>query len=147
MPDPITLYHGLRDGTAEGFSFQDIKDHPEGIHLGTLAQARMRAGKRDVLEVRLRLDRVSRIPRVRDQEYTWASLLKRRSRKGDRVLVYLNRYEGLSIDSVEALAKQDTAKLERMPDKAFSRLAHDATDSYVVLDPDLVEIVGLAPPQ
>lgn len=138
MPE-LTLYHGVQGRVEDGFRLGGLETHPEGIHLGTLEQARMRAGRGDVLKVTLRLDRAGPIPRVRDQDGSWRRLLGRHARKGVGVLVYLNRYEGIGLNSAIAVSEMAAA---RSSDRVFRRLAPEARDSYVVLDPDLVRVEG-----
>lgn len=97
MPDAMTLYHGCRERLPDGFAFGDLRSNPEGIHLGRLEQARIRAGRGDILEVRLRLDHLSR-------------LLSRRKRSA-QVLVYLNRYEGTPLERAVEFSRIDDARL------------------------------------
>lgn len=143
MQDFIT-YHGLQGRRPRGFTFHGLDDHAEGIHVGTLAQARMRAAGGTVLKLRLRASAVSRIPRVRDQDGYWRTVLRRRARQGDRILTYLNRYEGIPTDRVIETLGHDL-DCARMTDAAFRKLVPEAQDSWIVLDPSLIEILGSVP--
>jgi len=134
-------YHGLQGRRPRGFTFLGLDDHAEGIHVGTLAQARMRAAGGTVLKLRLRGSAVSRIPRVRDQDGYWKTFLRRRARQGDRILTYLNRYEGIPADRVMKTLDRDLG-CKRMTDTAFRKLVPEAEDSWIVLDPSLIEILG-----
>lgn len=134
-------YHGLSGRRPRGFAFSGLETHPEGIHLGTLAQARMRAGKGTVLKVRVRASQVRRIPRVRDRDGFWRRFLRDKARNGCRILTYLNRYEGVPQHRVLETLGQDLGT-EHMSDAAFRKLVPEATDSWIVLDPGLVEILG-----
>lgn len=144
MSEELILYHGVQGERENGFRLGGLETHPQGIHLGTLEQARMRAGRGDVVKVSLSLDQINRrIQRVRDQDGSWRTLLKRHARQGRKVLVYLNRYEGIGLESASTLAQ--TADPSRLNDRVFQRLAPEACDSYVVLDPDLVQIKDWLP--
>lgn len=142
MTDHLTLYHGLSQPYGDSFRFEALSAHPEGIHLGSHHQAQMRAGPGQVIAVRLDLRRAGRISRVKDHPVSWAATLKRKQRAGCKALVYLNRFEGLSLDTVTALARADTGSIDHMSDRSFRALAPDAEDSFVVLDPEIVEILG-----
>lgn len=135
------VYHGLQGRRPRGFTFQGLHTHPEGIHVGSLAQARMRAGGGTILKLRLRSSAITRIPRVRDQSGYWKNLLRRRARQGDRILTYLNRYEGIPTDRVIKTLGRDL-DCARMTDAAFRKLVPEAQDSWIVLDPALIEILG-----
>ena len=145
--DDFIAYHGLQGRRPRGFAFGGPDTHPDGIHLGTLAQARMRAGRGSVLEIRVRASalRTSETARVRDRDGSWRDTVKTRSRKGQRLLTYLNRHEGLSTAQVEAICGIGLDRLERMGDRDFVRLVPEARDSWVVLDPSLVEIRRTVP--
>jgi hypothetical protein len=101
----------------------------------------MRAAGGTVLKLRLRASAVSRIPRVRDQDGYWKTFLRRRARQGDRILTYLNRHEGIPADRVMKTLDRDLG-CARMTDTAFRKLVPEAEDSWIVLDPSLIEILG-----
>lgn len=108
--EDFIAWHGCRDETPTRFGGLDT--HPQGIHLGSLAQARMRAGRGPLLKLRVRASRLCQpIPRVRDQEDSWRALLGRRARKGAQILAYLNRYEGLPTERVLALSEIPAGRL------------------------------------
>lgn len=139
--EDFIAYHGLSGRRPPGFTFSGMNIHPEGIHLGTLAQARMRAGTGTVLKVRILASKVRRIPRVRDRDGYWKDYLRRRARQGDRILAYLNRYEGIPVNRVIETRHADLS-CKALNDASFRKLVPEATDSWIVLDPDLVEILG-----
>lgn len=141
----ILLYHGLRDMPDPSVPLRlDSPDtRPEGLHLGTLAQATMRACGGAVAEISLRLP--ARVPRVRDRDGGWAATLRRHARAGRGVLVYLNRHEGLDDTDLARLADMPTDRVAALPDSAFRRLAPSAADSFVVLDPDLCTLRTVRP--
>jgi len=144
--DHILAWHGTVDPVAPGFRFDAVRVRRAGLHLGTLAQARMRTGRGSLIQVRLRLPQPYRaLPRVCDQAGAWTRLVARRRARGHQVLVYLNRYEGLGEASVLRLAGR-AGDPDRLGDAAFRELAPEARDSFLVLDPDLVSIAGVFPP-
>ena len=152
-PGDFIAYHGTQvrldaaDQLAR-FVFGDIAAYPEGIHLGSLAQARMRAGRNAVLEVVVRASRISGpIRRVRDPASNWKPRLRRARAAGHRLLVYLNRHEGITAETVERLDAAAHARLDRISDREFGRLVPEAEDSWIALDPDLLEIVRVVPPK
>lgn len=144
--DDFIAYHGLQARDAEGFAFGGLETHPEGIHLGTLEQAHMRAGRGAVLKLRVHASRLDGpAARLKDRDGSWRETVRRQARRGRRLLVYLNRHEGLPTERVIQLCDTDSERLAAMPDARFRALAPEAQDSWIVLDPDLVEIVGVAP--
>jgi len=59
-------------------------------------------------------------------------------------IVYLNRYEGVSANTIARLAASGRlAGLDRLPDRAFLRLVPEAEDSFVLLDPGRAGIIQL----
>lgn len=111
--------------------------------MGSLAQARMRAGKGAVLRVRIKLDHLNgSIPKVRDQEGSWEKLLKRRRSRRQVIVEYLNRYEGLPVERVIAISEKETSALSTMSDRDFAKLVPEAEQSWVILDPGLIEVLG-----
>lgn len=146
MSKPLILYHGSTTSLPGDFQFQCLADHRGGIHLGTIEQARMRAGKGPVLEVAFDIDQhAGSVPRVRDQSGYWTELLKRRAKRGQRALIYLNRYEGITTETAIALAAIDSDSVERMSDREFIKHAPEAQDSYVILDLSLVRVLRILP--
>lgn len=105
------------------------------LHLGTLEQARSRAG-RIVTKVTAR---VAPCARVTDRgENSWRTdRLARHERACRGWIVYLNRFEGLDLDRYLE-AKRTRPGLDELPDSAFRRLVPSARDSLVLLDPLLV---------
>jgi hypothetical protein len=139
-------YHGMQGRRPRGFLFGSLATHPEGIHLGTLSQARMRAGAGSVLKVRVRASAISASPsRVKDRDESWRDTVKRQYRRGQKILVYLNRHEGLPVDRVLELCKFPKSRILGMPDRQFRKAAPEAEDSWIILDPDLLEVLGTVP--
>ena len=110
------------------------------LHVGSLAQARMRGGRH---LHRMAIVPGIRVPRLRDTgDWSERRLMRHASRAP--VLVYLNRYEGVPLEEFE-IARQRAAavslSLEDLSDAAFRRLVPSAQDSWVVLDPACVRNV------
>lgn len=127
---PLKLYHG----TTPGFT---LRPH-EPIHLGTEQQATMRArGKVVAFAVTATL-----FKRTRDAVGDWGRQIAAARRQGYEGLVYLNRYEGIPLARVLALAEQGYAgdRLDALPDRQFRRLVPEAADSYLLLNGE-----GLSP--
>ncbi|MFZ3583724.1 hypothetical protein ACOI1H_16335 [Loktanella sp. DJP18] len=143
--EDFIAYHGLQGRRPKDFSFGCRKSHPEGIHLGTLPQARMRAGSGTVLKVLVRASALSQhrpVPRVKDRDDSWRNVVKRRAALGQQLLTYLNRHEGIPGERVMAMTALSKYKILTMPDRQFRKVAPEAEDSWIVLDPDLVRIIG-----
>jgi hypothetical protein len=139
----FVAYHGMQKTYSAGFTFGGLKTHPEGIHVGSLAQARMRAGSGTVLRVQVKVGHLhGAIPKVRDQELTWQKTLESRRGRRQVILTYLNRYEGIPVERVIIMSDEDPCVVDRMSDKNFAKLVPEAEHSWVILDPDLIEILG-----
>ena len=111
------------------------------LHAGTLAQARMRGGRR-MTRLTIRLERPTRL--VDRAECQWRRRrLMDAARRGAGIAVYLNRCEGIPLASFEearraAVGIRPWRRLDALPDRQFRRLIPDAADSLIVLDPILV---------
>ena len=106
----------------------------EGIHFGDIDQAKMRSSGY-LHEVALRSQNPKR---VKDQQ-SWKKTAQRARSAGADVLVYLNRYEGLSVDRVMDLIKDGTLdRLDDMSDAAVRKRIPEAQDSLLVLYPDII---------
>lgn len=109
-----------------------------GIHVGTRAQADMRSC---AFLHRVSLDvSPTRISRSKDTGGEWERAIKRAKRIGGHAIRYLNRYEGLALNSV--LADLD---LDGMSDAAFRKAVPEARDSLIVLDPERVRVEEVVP--
>ena len=141
--EDFIAYHGLQGRRPPGFAFGGLETHPEGIHLGSLCQARMRASGGSVLKVRVRASLIrGSVPRVKDHDWTWREMARRRARRGQMLLTYLNRHEGLPVERVIKLSETSKGDLLSMSDARFRKIAPEAEDSWLVLDPGLLEILG-----
>ena len=128
LDDPI-LYHG----TKKGANFDKLKTGIDGgIHLGSKAQAEMR-GTGKVYKIKPKLEKTKR---VKDTDGSWIPVIKKAKRQGYDSVVYLNRYEGLSTESIQKSRKLGYTheKLERISDSQFKKLFPESEDSYIVFD-------------
>ena len=110
------------------------------LHVGSLAQARMRGGRHIH---RMTITPGTRMPRLRDTG-DWGERRILRHAPRAPVLVYLNRYEGVPLEEFEAARVRAAAMsltLEDLSDAAFRRLVPSAQDSWIVLDPTCVRDV------
>jgi hypothetical protein len=132
-----TFYHGLPKGVdPEDFCFSALDTHPEGIHLGTWEQAHMRAGGGAILEVSL-LDSC-RPRRIKDRDGSWCHTNKRAASQGVMALTYLNRHEGISVESALRLGDLGLKRAADLSDREFLKLAPEARDSIILLCPTLI---------
>ena len=103
------------------------------LHVGTVAQARMRAGPACHL-TRIAVQGRINIIRMRDTgSWRKADLRRALSRKAD-VVVYLNRFEGIPLEEFDA-ARERVSDLDGLADAAFRRLVPSASDSLILLNP------------
>lgn len=110
------------------------------IHLGTLAQAAMRSGGKHLHLVEISMPRLKR---VQDHGHDRADQIRKARAAGYDGLVYLNRYEGIEVSSIEAaLAKNPGINLDRISDAAFRKLFPEASDSYLSFDPHHCKFLG-----
>jgi hypothetical protein len=130
----LTLWHGS-DRRIDRFT---DKGPDRALHIGTRAQAAMR-NPAFLHEVEVDL---SRVRRSRDPGGDWSGRIRAARAAGMEAIVYLNRYEGVSADTIARLAASGRlAGLDRLPDRSFRRLVPEAEDSFVLLDPGHARIV------
>jgi len=127
---PLVLFHR----TQEQFEQLDpSRTKDGGIHFGEAEQALMRAGKSShVYRAALR---GSKVRRCKDTGGDWQSRIIAAKKARVDVIVYLNRYEGMSTEIIERLQRTgDLHRLDDLTDTAFRRLVPEARDSYIVWD-------------
>lgn len=127
------------DGTIVAYHSGDVALRKDSVrrflHLGTLSQARSRAG-RIITRVTARNAPCARV--VDRGENSWREdRLARHERACRGWVVYLNRFEGLDLERYLE-AKRMRPGLDDLSDGAFRRLVPSARDSLVLLDPFLV---------
>lgn len=111
------------------------------LHLGNIAQARMRSG-RELTRIVARTGPVARL--VDRNENSWSeNRLRPLLRKGMDWAVYLNRTEGIGLEEFEE-ARRRHARFDEVSDALFRRLVPSARDSLILLDPALVIEIGPA---
>lgn len=126
----LILWHGS-DRPIDRFTGEG----PErALHLGTRAQAEMR-NRAFLHELEVEVE-VTRVRRSRDPGGDWSGRVRAARAAGAEAIVYLNRYEGITAETIERLAAAGRLSgLDRLPDRAFRRLVPEAADSWIILDP------------
>lgn len=123
----------MRELTTYHSSASKIVAPSRMLHVGTLAQARMRGGAH-LHQVIVRPP--MRMTRLRDVGSWKAETVMRHARRSP-VVVYLNRYEGIPPEAFERAAEKGVV-LDDLPDSRFSKLVPEAEDSWIVLDPEAI---------
>lgn len=113
-----------------------------GVHAGTLAQAQMRHPSGQMMVVELWPDIPLR--RVRDTG-NWTQNAGNANRSKSAGLIYLNRYEGVSMESAQRIANE-VRDPDRLSDERFLKYAPEARDSVIVLDPAWIKTLREALP-
>ena len=120
------------------FDFSKSKDG--GVHFGSKGQADMRAMKKGQV-VEADID-VRNPMRSRDTGGNWKDKIKNAKSKGHDSIQYLNRYEGVNLDTINK-AQELGIDLDRLTDSQFRKFVKEAQDSYIVFDPKQIKILGL----
>lgn len=110
------------------------------LHVGTLEQARMRGG-RHIHEIMFQAQRARRL---RDDGSLGDRNIRRLIRGRNRLVVYLNRYEGISQDAYDRVKTEhgiSIADLDGMDDGRFRLHIPEARDSWIIIDPKIIEKV------
>jgi hypothetical protein len=131
----------LAHGTKLSTDVLDVdKTSDGGIHVGSVAQANMRASGSNSKVFNVTID-IEKARRCRDDGGGWAA--KIRSAKSARYdsIVYLNRYEGLTTDVIDRLSVSgDLGRLDRISDSQFKKLVPEAEDSYIIFYNDQIRV-------
>lgn len=135
--EPLRLYHGTR----EAFDALDpARTVDGGLHFGSQAQARMRAGSKGrLIEAHLE---VRSARRSRDTGGQWRARIASAKAAGHDAIIYLNRYEGLLLERV-LQAQADGVDLDRLTDAQFRKRVPEATDSWIVFSPEQVRVLEM----
>jgi hypothetical protein len=131
----LRLYHATR---AEFMTFDPSKSVDGGLHFGTEAQARMRAGSAGRMMV-VELT-VSSPRRSRDTGGHWGRKIASAKAAGCDSIVYLNRYEGVPLVRILE-AQEQGIDLDKLTDQAFRDRVPEAMDSWIAFSADQVGIV------
>lgn len=108
------------------------------LHLGTRAQAEMR-NRSYLHETEVE---VTRVRRSWDPGGDWSGRIRAARATGLDAIVYLNRYEGVSTQTIQRLAAAGRLSgLDRISDREFRRLVPEAADSWIILDPARARII------
>lgn len=136
--EPLVVYHG----TKNDFNvFEEMPGSDGGFHFGTKEQASMRAGKGELKAVFLN---IRNLERVSDLRYTtpatsnWKANIKKAKRNDFDGIVYLNRSEGLSYDTID-YANEKGINLDAISEQKFKKIAPEAQDSYIVFNPNQIK--------
>lgn len=105
------------------------------IHLGTAAQANMRAAGHgaNVIPMEVRVPH-HKLKRMRDTGSWDEKKLKALQRKGYQGVIYLNRFEGIPYEEFEA-ARTRVRDIDKLPDSRFKQIMPSAEESIIVFDP------------
>ncbi|PKM46894.1 MAG: hypothetical protein CVV05_00320 [Gammaproteobacteria bacterium HGW-Gammaproteobacteria-1] len=123
----IRGYHGGAEAVLE---FDSKKTIDGGFHFGTYEQAVMRAsGLRVKVLTEAELE-FHKLQRSRDTGGHWKATIANARRRGCDGIVYLNRYEGIGIESI-LRAQQRGVDPDRLSDAEFRRWFPEAQDSYI----------------
>jgi hypothetical protein len=143
---PLILYHGTR-AIFDRFAVQNRRN--PGFHFGSLEQALMRCGSGSALGRSASRGRIipvylsiRRAVRLVDRGGITAEQIRSAKSRGYDGIVYLNRYEGIPTERIQALAETgDLADLDRVSDRRFRRLVPEARDSWIVFEPTQIKSV------
>lgn len=134
---PLYLWHG----SDRAIDFRNLQRDFKPLHLGDQGQAVMRYGEKAFCHL-FRLN-PGKIARRTDQVGDWRKVIQRGQGSGYDTFRYLNRYEGISIESLErALHKYPQKNFDAIKDREFKSIFPEARDSYIALNPDGLEFIG-----
>lgn len=132
--NPLIVYHGTKDDIV---SFDKDKTIDGGFHFGSNKQANMRVSGKDkkIIPVYLKAKKLSR---SKDTGGNWKSKIKSAKSAGKDGIVYLNRYEGITLESIE-IAQTAGINPDKLSDKKFKEWFPEAEDSYIVFEPKQIK--------
>ena len=120
---PLLVYHGSKSQIDR---FDASKTIDGGLHFGSKSQASMRSSK--ILHPAYLY--AKNLRRSKDTGSNWKAKIASAKAAGYDGIVYLNRYEGVSKETVFRLHSQGLSeKLDRMSDAEFRRAVPEAEDS------------------
>lgn len=131
---PLVVYHASKDEIEQ---FDNSKTVDGGFHFGTEAQAKMRVSAKDRRMVAAYL-RIEDAQRSKDLGGKWKSKIAGAKHSGKDGIVYLNRYEGISTDTVVRSSKDGT-DLDKLTDKQARDYAPELADSYIAFTPEQIK--------
>lgn len=110
-----------------------------GIHLGSREQAEMRAS---AFLHRVSFDK-GRERRCIDKGGDWSAKISSARRASCTSIVYLNRFEGVSPESLERISAMRDP--DRVGDAAWRRAVPECHDSWIALYPEDVRVLEIVP--
>lgn len=123
---PLVVYHG----TTQAFeAFESSATVDGGFHFGTFRQARMRASSQKERLVPAYLA-ITKPRRCTDTGGHWKAKIAAAKTARHDGIVYLNRYEGVTLESIER-AEREGVSLDALTDQQFRRQVPEAHDSYI----------------
>ena len=134
-----TWYHGTNADISE---FDRKATVDGGFHFGSAKQANMRvsgAGK-NLMPVYLA---VKNPRRSKDMGGKWKSKIASAKSAGHDGIVYLNRYEGISLETIQR-AESEGVNLDRLSDEQFKKFAPEAQDSMIAFEPNQIRSINAA---
>lgn len=137
---PLVLYHSSPVAITE---FDASKTRDGGFHFGTEHQARSRAVFNEGENLHAVVISAKRLLRAQDNGGFWGSVIARAKHQGYEGIVYLNRYEGVSKDSMAMARGKGKGDERNLSDARFRSVAPEAEDSYIVFDPAQIQIVSI----
>lgn len=131
------FYHGTNKDFVK-ISINNTVDG--GIHIGTLAQANMRSAgvNKRILEVFVDIRKPRR---SKDAGGNWKSKIASAKKSGFDSIVYLNRYEGISLESIQK-AENFNINLDAISDAEFKQIVPEAQDSYIVFSDSQIRLLS-----
>ncbi len=121
---PLLVYHGSK---IQIDRFDTSKTVDGGLHFGSKSQASMRSSK-NLMSAYLN---AKSLRRSKDMGGNWKSKISSAKSSGHDGIVYLNRYEGISIETV-LRADAEKVNLDALSDAQFKKFAPESQDSYIV---------------
>lgn len=134
---PLVVYHGTKDRFD---SFERAKTIDGAFHFGTREQAIVRMGREGFL-VGAYLE-IRNPRRSKDLGKGWKKKIESAKRSRHDGIVYLNRYEGISRDTVMR-AYGERKDLDLVTDAEFLKYAPEVRDSYIVFYPQQIRVVSV----
>jgi hypothetical protein len=133
----LELFHGT---TADFDKFDSKMTVDGGFHFGSRDQAVMRSsGNRDKYLIKVALN-IKKPRESKDSGSGWKSKIQSAKKAGFDGIVYLNRFEGIGVDSL-AKALELGVDLDRLSDSDFKKLIPEATYSWIVFDPHQIKVL------
>ncbi|MGJ7523811.1 hypothetical protein ACSFA0_25270 [Variovorax sp. LT1P1] len=132
---PMVVYHGTNSDFTR---FDSVLTRDGGFHFGTAKQASVRvAGPgSNLLPAYLCIEKPRR---SRDAGGAWRQKIRSAKSAGFDGIVYLNRYEGVDLSTVQR-ALLERVDLDKLTDAQFRRYAPEARDSYIAFEPQQIRL-------